>query len=50
VVIGGQVVVRPMMYIALTYDHRIIDGREAVQILVTVKQALEDPARMVLGV
>jgi 2-oxoglutarate dehydrogenase E2 component (dihydrolipoamide succinyltransferase) len=49
VVIEGQVVVRPMMYIALTYDHRIIDGREAVQFLVTVKQCLEDPARMVLG-
>jgi 2-oxoglutarate dehydrogenase E2 component (dihydrolipoamide succinyltransferase) len=50
VVIDGQVVVRPMMYIALTYDHRIIDGREAVLFLVTVKQCLEDPARMVLGV
>ena len=50
VVIDGGVVVRPMMYIALTYDHRIIDGREAVQFLVTVKQCLEDPARMVLGV
>jgi 2-oxoglutarate dehydrogenase E2 component (dihydrolipoamide succinyltransferase) len=50
VVIDGQVVVRPMMYIALTYDHRIIDGREAVQFLVTVKQCLEDPARMVLGI
>jgi 2-oxoglutarate dehydrogenase E2 component (dihydrolipoamide succinyltransferase) len=50
VVIDGQVVVRPMMYIALTYDHRIIDGREAVQFLVTVKQCLEDPARMVVGV
>jgi len=49
VVIDGVVVVRPMMYIALTYDHRIIDGREAVQFLVTVKQCLEDPARMVLG-
>ncbi len=49
-VMDGQVVVRPMMYIALTYDHRIIDGREAVQFLVTVKQCLEDPARMVLGV
>jgi 2-oxoglutarate dehydrogenase E2 component (dihydrolipoamide succinyltransferase) len=48
--IDGQVVVRPMMYIALTYDHRLIDGREAVQFLVTVKQCLEDPARMVLGV
>jgi 2-oxoglutarate dehydrogenase E2 component (dihydrolipoamide succinyltransferase) len=50
VAIDGQVVVRPMMYIALTYDHRLIDGREAVQFLVTVKQCLEDPARMVLGV
>ncbi len=50
VVVDGQVVVRPMMYIALTYDHRIIDGREAVQFLVTVKQGLEDPARMVLGI
>ena len=50
VVVDGLVVVRPMMYVALTYDHRIIDGREAVQFLVTVKQALEDPARMVLGV
>jgi 2-oxoglutarate dehydrogenase E2 component (dihydrolipoamide succinyltransferase) len=49
VVVDAQVVVRPMMYIALTYDHRIIDGREAVQFLVTVKQCLEDPARMVLG-
>jgi 2-oxoglutarate dehydrogenase E2 component (dihydrolipoamide succinyltransferase) len=50
VAVNGQVVIRPMMYIALTYDHRIIDGREAVQFLVTVKQCLEDPARMVLGV
>jgi 2-oxoglutarate dehydrogenase E2 component (dihydrolipoamide succinyltransferase) len=49
VVIDGQIVVRPMMYVALTYDHRIIDGREAVQFLVTVKQCLEDPARLVLG-
>jgi 2-oxoglutarate dehydrogenase E2 component (dihydrolipoamide succinyltransferase) len=50
VVVEGEVVVRPMMYIALTYDHRIIDGREAVQFLVTVKQCLEDPARMVLRI
>jgi 2-oxoglutarate dehydrogenase E2 component (dihydrolipoamide succinyltransferase) len=50
VVVDGQIVVRPMMYLALTYDHRIIDGREAVQFLVTVKQGLEDPARLVLGV
>jgi 2-oxoglutarate dehydrogenase E2 component (dihydrolipoamide succinyltransferase) len=50
VVVDGQIVIRPMMYIALTYDHRIIDGRDAVQFLVTVKQVLEDPARLVLGV
>ncbi len=50
VVVDGQIVVRPMMYVALTYDHRIIDGREAVQFLVTVKQGLEDPARLVLGI
>ncbi len=50
VVVDGQVVVRPMMYVALTYDHRIIDGREAVQFLVTVKQCLEDPARMMLSI
>ena len=45
---GGQVVVRPMMYLALSYDHRIIDGREAVTFLVRVKEGLEDPARLVL--
>jgi 2-oxoglutarate dehydrogenase E2 component (dihydrolipoamide succinyltransferase) len=50
VVVDGQIVVRPMMYVALTYDHRIIDGREAVQFLVTVKQCLEDPARLVLAI
>ncbi len=50
VVVGGQVVVRPMMYLAVTYDHRIIDGREAVQFLVAIKDALEDPARMLLGI
>jgi 2-oxoglutarate dehydrogenase E2 component (dihydrolipoamide succinyltransferase) len=50
VVVNGQVVARPMMYLALTYDHRIIDGREAVQFLVTVKDCLEDPGRMLLGV
>jgi 2-oxoglutarate dehydrogenase E2 component (dihydrolipoamide succinyltransferase) len=46
---NGQVVVRPMMYIALSYDHRIIDGKDAVQFLVAVKEALEDPSRMLLG-
>jgi 2-oxoglutarate dehydrogenase E2 component (dihydrolipoamide succinyltransferase) len=50
VVVGGQVVVRPMMYLALTYDHRIIDGREAVQFLVTIKDCLEDPTRLLLQV
>ena len=48
VVENGQVVVRPMMYLALSYDHRIIDGREAVLTLVTIKDALEDPARLLL--
>jgi 2-oxoglutarate dehydrogenase E2 component (dihydrolipoamide succinyltransferase) len=47
---NGQIVVRPMMYLALSYDHRIIDGREAVQFLVTIKQTLEDPARLLLQV
>ena len=45
---NGEVVIRPMMYIALSYDHRIIDGREAVQFLVSVKQLLEDPSRLLL--
>ena len=47
--VNGQVVIRPMMYLALTYDHRIVDGREAVQFLVTIKEYIEDPAWMVLG-
>ena len=46
----GEVVVRPMMYVALSYDHRIIDGRESVGFLVRVKQLLEDPARLLLGI
>jgi 2-oxoglutarate dehydrogenase E2 component (dihydrolipoamide succinyltransferase) len=50
VVMDGQVVVRPMMYLALSYDHRLIDGREAVQFLVAIKDALEDPARLLLQV
>jgi 2-oxoglutarate dehydrogenase E2 component (dihydrolipoamide succinyltransferase) len=50
VVVDGEIVVRPMMYLALTYDHRIIDGKEAVQFLVTIKNVLEDPARLLLGV
>ena len=50
VVENGEVVVRPMMYVALSYDHRIIDGRESVSFLVRVKQLLEDPTRLLLGV
>jgi 2-oxoglutarate dehydrogenase E2 component (dihydrolipoamide succinyltransferase) len=49
-VLNGAVAVRPMMYLAVTYDHRIIDGREAVQFLVAIKDALEDPGRMLLGI
>jgi 2-oxoglutarate dehydrogenase E2 component (dihydrolipoamide succinyltransferase) len=47
---NGVVVIRPMNYLALSYDHRVIDGREAVLTLVAIKEALEDPARMLLGV
>ena len=50
IAVKGEVVVRPMMYLAVSYDHRIIDGREAVQFLVAIKDALEDPGRMLLGV
>ena len=48
VVINGEIVARPMMYLALTYDHRLIDGREAVTYLVRIKEAIEDPARMLI--
>ncbi len=50
VVENGQIVIRPMMYLALSYDHRLIDGREAVQFLVTIKDCLEDPARLLLQI
>ena len=50
VALNGQVVIRPIMYVALSYDHRIIDGRESVGFLVRVKQLLEDPTRLLLGV
>jgi 2-oxoglutarate dehydrogenase E2 component (dihydrolipoamide succinyltransferase) len=50
VVENGQIVIRPMMYVALSYDHRVIDGREAVSFLVAVKQVLEDPARLLLQI
>jgi 2-oxoglutarate dehydrogenase E2 component (dihydrolipoamide succinyltransferase) len=46
--IAGQVVIRPMMYLALSYDHRLVDGREAVQFLVKIKELIEDPAGMLL--
>jgi 2-oxoglutarate dehydrogenase E2 component (dihydrolipoamide succinyltransferase) len=48
VAIGGKVEIRPMMYLALSYDHRIVDGQQAVTFLVRVKDSLEDPARLVL--
>ncbi|MDE2274007.1 MAG: 2-oxoglutarate dehydrogenase complex dihydrolipoyllysine-residue succinyltransferase [Gammaproteobacteria bacterium] len=50
VVVNGQIVARPMMYIAITYDHRVVDGREAVLFLVSVKESLEDPARLLLQI
>jgi 2-oxoglutarate dehydrogenase E2 component (dihydrolipoamide succinyltransferase) len=50
VAVDGQVVIRPMMYVALSYDHRLVDGEQAVTFLVRVKELLEDPARMVLDV
>jgi 2-oxoglutarate dehydrogenase E2 component (dihydrolipoamide succinyltransferase) len=48
--VDGEVKVLPVMYLALSYDHRIIDGREAVQFLVTIKDMLEEPSRMLLGI
>lgn len=50
VVIGDEIKIRPMMYLALSYDHRIVDGREAVQFLVKIKENIEDPTRLLLGV
>lgn len=49
IALNGQVVIRPMMYVALSYDHRVVDGREAVQFLVHIKQVIEDPAWMLVG-
>ena len=46
--VDGEVVVLPMMYLALSYDHRLVDGKDAVQFLVTIKELLEDPARILL--
>ena len=50
VVIDDEIVIRPMMYLALTYDHRIIDGKDAVQFLITIKNVLEEPSRLLLGI
>jgi 2-oxoglutarate dehydrogenase E2 component (dihydrolipoamide succinyltransferase) len=50
VVVNGEIVIRPMMYIALSYDHRVIDGSTSVTFLVRVKELLEDPARLILGI
>ena len=50
IALNGQVVIRPMMYLALSYDHRLIDGREAVTFLIKVKQSIEDPARLMIGI
>jgi len=47
-VVNGKIEIRPMMYLALSYDHRLVDGREAVTFLVRVKEALEDPQRLIL--
>jgi 2-oxoglutarate dehydrogenase E2 component (dihydrolipoamide succinyltransferase) len=47
---NGEVVIRPMMYLALTYDHRVIDGREAVTFLKTIKEVIEDPSRLFLEI
>ncbi len=49
VVVEGEIVIRPMMYLALSYDHRIVDGKEAVTFLVRVKEGLENPERLLLG-
>jgi 2-oxoglutarate dehydrogenase E2 component (dihydrolipoamide succinyltransferase) len=48
VVVNGEIVIRPIMYLAVTYDHRIVDGSEAVRFLVTIKQMLEDPETLLL--
>ncbi len=49
IALNGQVVIRPMMYVALSYDHRVVDGREAVQFLVHIKEVIEDPGWMLVG-
>jgi 2-oxoglutarate dehydrogenase E2 component (dihydrolipoamide succinyltransferase) len=49
IALQGQVVIRPMMYLALSYDHRVVDGKEAVTFLIRIKDCLENPARLLLG-
>jgi 2-oxoglutarate dehydrogenase E2 component (dihydrolipoamide succinyltransferase) len=49
-VVDDQIVVRPMMYLALSYDHRIVDGEQAVRFLIRVKERIEDPARLLLAI
>jgi 2-oxoglutarate dehydrogenase E2 component (dihydrolipoamide succinyltransferase) len=49
VVIGGEIKIRPMMYVALSYDHRLVDGREAVTFLVNIKESIENPDKLLLG-
>ncbi len=50
IAVNGEVVIRPMMYLALTYDHRVVDGREAVSFLKRIKDVIEDPTRLVLEI
>jgi 2-oxoglutarate dehydrogenase E2 component (dihydrolipoamide succinyltransferase) len=50
VVVNGEIVIRPMMYLALSYDHRLIDGKEAVTFLNKIKEAIEDPSRLLFGI
>ncbi|MDC3221616.1 2-oxo acid dehydrogenase subunit E2, partial [Gammaproteobacteria bacterium] len=50
IAVDGQVVIKPMMYLALSYDHRLIDGQQAVQFLIAIKDCIEDPARMLLAI
>jgi 2-oxoglutarate dehydrogenase E2 component (dihydrolipoamide succinyltransferase) len=47
---NGEIIIKPMMYLALSYDHRVVDGKEAVTFLVKIKEAIEEPARLALGI
>jgi 2-oxoglutarate dehydrogenase E2 component (dihydrolipoamide succinyltransferase) len=50
IAVKGEVVVRPMMYLALSYDHRVVDGKEAVTFLIRIKECIENPVRLMLGI